>query len=136
MTPWTFFDFLDSRGNNLIRCWLDRLPAKVSAKVDVRIRFMSAMKTWPEQYVSALKGWPGLFELKVVSAGGQYRLLGFYGPGRGGFTLVLGAVEKGRLPRRILELAENNRQIVLVDRSRIREHEYQRTVVPEPCDRS
>src|SRR5437016_4039362 len=28
MNPWTFYDFLDSRGVNLIRAWLDSLPAK------------------------------------------------------------------------------------------------------------
>ena len=75
---WTFYDFLDGRGVNLIRHWLDGLPDKARAKINTRILFMRAMSVWPEQYVSALKGWPDLVELRVVSAGNQYRPLGFY----------------------------------------------------------
>jgi transcriptional regulator with XRE-family HTH domain len=40
MNPWTFYDFLDARGNNTIRAWLDSLPEKASAKIDARILFM------------------------------------------------------------------------------------------------
>lgn len=129
MNPWRFYDFLDSRWNNTIRLWLDSLPEKASAKIDARIFFMQAVRTWPEQYVSAIQGWPNLLELRVVSAGNQYRPLGFYGPERAEFTLVLGAIEKGKLPRRVLELADENRRIAISDRRRIREHDFrQRTV--------
>jgi hypothetical protein len=126
---WKFYDFLDTRGVNLIRQWLDTLPDKASAKIDARILFMSAIAIWPEQYVSALKGWPGLVELRVGSAGSQYRPLGFYGPGRE-FIIVLGAIEKGKLPRRVLQAAYDNRNIVLADRSRIREHEFNKAATP------
>src|SRR6266571_1531036 len=98
MSLWTFYDFRDARGVNLIRHWLDTLPAKASAKIDTRILFMMAIQAWPEQYVSALVGWPRLVELRVGSAGTQYRPLGFYGPQRREFTIVLGAIEKGKLP--------------------------------------
>jgi hypothetical protein len=121
---WTFYDFLDGRGVNLIRPWLDGLPAKARAKIDTRILFMQAIPVWPEQYVSALRGWPDLVELRVVSAGNQYRPIGFYGPRRHQFTLLLGATEKGKLPRRILEVADEHRKIVLADSGRIREHEF------------
>jgi len=124
MAVWTFYDFLDSRGVNLIRQWLDTLPDKARAKINTRILFMRAIPVWPEQYVSALKGWPELVELRVVSAGSQYRPLGFYGPQRHEFTLVLGAVEKGRLPSRILEAADENRKIVLAGRGRTCKHEF------------
>ena len=69
MNPWRFYDFLDGRGNNLIRAWLDSLPVKASAKIDARILFMRSIRIWPEQYVSALVGWPSLFELRIISAG-------------------------------------------------------------------
>jgi hypothetical protein len=118
---------------NTIRVWLDSLPEKASAKIDVRILFMQSIRVWPEAYVSSLKGWPKLIELRVVSAGNQYRPIGFYGPKRGEFTLVLGAVEKGKLPRRILEAADGNRELVLSDRQRIVEHVFrQRTTTGEP----
>src|SRR5712692_6876151 len=108
---WTFYDFLDGRGTNPIRLWLDSLPDKARAKINTRILFMKAIPIWPEQYISALKGWPDLVELRVGSAGSEYRPLGFYGPGKRQFTLVLGAIEKGRLPRRLLEVADEHRKI-------------------------
>lgn len=85
---------------------------------------MRAIAVWPEQYVSAIRDWSGLVELRVASFGSQYRPLGFYGPEKRQFTLVLGAVEKGKLPRRVLEVADANRKLILADASRIREHEF------------
>jgi hypothetical protein len=131
MNPWTFYDFLDSRGHNLIRMWLDSLPAKAAAKIDVRILYMQTIRLWPEKFARALRGWPDLLELRVVFAGSQYRPLGFYGPYPNAFTLVYGAIEKGKLPRRVLEVADENRKIVLTDRSRIRGHEFKRGFAPE-----
>ena len=94
-----------------------------------------AIRVWPEQYVSALVGWPGLVELRVGSAGSQYRPLGFYGPRRREFTIVLGAIEKGKLPSRVLEVADGNRKVVLADGSRICEHEFDKAAsASEPSD--
>ncbi|MBI4454895.1 MAG: type II toxin-antitoxin system RelE/ParE family toxin [Acidobacteria bacterium] len=128
MNPWKFYDFLDGRGeerrNNLIPVWLDSLPEKAAAKIDARILYMQAITIWAEQYVSALKGWPEIFEMRVISAGSQYRPIFFYGPLRGEVTLVYGAIEKGKLPRRALDNADNNRRIVLNDRRRICEHVF------------
>src|SRR5258708_16752171 len=126
MSPWTFYDFLDSRGVNLIRAWLDSLPPKAAAKIDVRILYMRTVRTWPEQFVSALKGWPDIFELRIVSTGAQYRPLCFYGPQQGDVTIVHGAIEKGRLPRRVLDHADGNRRIVQADPSRITPHVFRK----------
>jgi hypothetical protein len=123
MPLWTFYDFCDTRGVNLIREWLDALPVKASAKIDARILFMQAIAIWPEQYVSALVGWPEIYELRVVSAGNQYRPLGFYGPGRE-FTIVLGAIEKGKLPARVLKQADENRKIAISDKRRVVPHVF------------
>ena len=110
----------------MIRAWLDSLPEKAIAKIDARIVFMRATRIWPEQYVSALAGWPDLYELRVVSAGSQYRPLFFYGPSRGQVTIVYGAIEKGKLPKRVLEHADGNRQVATANRSRITEHVFRR----------
>ena len=131
INPWTFYDFLDGRfENNEIRQWLDSLPAKAASKIDVRILFMRTVRIWPEQYASALVGWPDLVELRVVFAGNQYRPIGFYGPQRGEFTLVLGAIEKGKLPRRILQLADENRKLAIADRRRICRHIFAKGPAP------
>jgi len=135
MNPWTFYDFLDRRGNNLIRAWIDSLPEKAAAKIDVRIIYMQATKTWPEVYVSSLKGWPDLRELRIVCAGEQFRPIFFYGPAQGEVTIVLGAKEKGHLPPGALERADENRKIVLADRKRIRKHVFRKkSVSPKPED--
>ena len=135
MNRWKFYDFLDSRGINVIRTWLDTLPPKAAAKIDVRILTMQAMEvetSWPQQYISSITGMPGILELRVASFGGQYRPLGFYGPGRREFTIVLGAIEKGKLRKATFELADNNRKIVLADRNRIRLHEFKRGPDSQP----
>ena len=122
---WTFYDFLEERGVNSIRVWLDSLPKKATAKINTRLLFMRGMAVWPEQYVSSLTSWPELVELRVVNGNVQYRPLGFYGPERREFTIVLGAVEKSKLPSRVLENADANRKIVIKSgRQRIREHEF------------
>src|ERR1022692_4432665 len=113
MAMWTFYNFLEERGVNPLRQWLDSLPDKARAKINTRILFLMAQPIWPEQYVSALTGWPELVELRVVHANVQYRPLGFYGPARREFTLVLGAVEKGSLPIRDLETADANRKLII-----------------------
>jgi hypothetical protein len=127
MNPWTLYDFLDSSGGNLIRPWIDSLPTKAAAKVDARLLLMRSIRIWPEQYVSALKGWPYILEVRIISNGVQYRPLFFYGPERGEVTFVLGAIEKGKLPRRILENADDNRKIVLADRTRIGPHIFRKS---------
>lgn len=126
MNSWTFYDFLDPRGLNLIRSWLDSLPPKVAAKIDARILYMQAVHVWPEQFVSALRGWPDIFELRIVSGGSQYRPLCYYGPNQRNVTILLGAIEKGKLPRRVLENADNNRKIVESNPYRIQRHVFRR----------
>ncbi len=126
MNPWTFYDFLDPRGVNLVRAWLDSLPVKVAAKIDARILYMCTVRMWPEQYVSALKGWPDIFELRVVSAGSQYRPLCYYGPNRGNVTILHGTIEKGKIPRRELEHADGNRRIVEAYPSRVEQHAFRK----------
>jgi hypothetical protein len=129
MGLWTFYDFRDARGVNVIRHWLDRIPAKSAAKINTRILFMRAIAVWPEQYVSSLKGWPHLVELRVGSFGNQYRPIGFYGPERHQFTIVLVTIEKGKIPKRVLETADENRRIVLADRTRCCEHAFDTTPI-------
>jgi hypothetical protein len=122
---WRFYDFVEVRGVNPVRQWLDSLPAKASAKINTRLLFMMAIPIWPEQYVSSLVGWPELVELRLVHSGVQYRPLGFYGPDRREFTLVFGTVEKGVIPAQVLEAADANRKLIIATgRSRICEHRF------------
>lgn len=122
---WTFYDLLEERGVNTIREWLDGLPAKAAAKINTRLLYMMAIPVWPEQYVSSFVGWPQLVELRIVHAGVQYRPIGFFGPERREFTLVLGTIEKGIIPSRVLETADAKQKLVIATgRNRICKHRF------------
>jgi hypothetical protein len=125
MDTWTFFDFVSERGENEIHRWLNEgMPKAAKAKINARIAALQGFPVFPEQYISAYGGWPGILELRIVSAGVQYRPLGFYGPVRGQFSLLVGGVEKGRLPKRLLEVANERRKIVISEPSRVRRHDF------------
>ncbi|MGA7616256.1 MAG: type II toxin-antitoxin system RelE/ParE family toxin [Thermoanaerobaculia bacterium] len=125
MKSWIFRDFISERGVNEIREWIDSLPMKAQIKIDRRISYLQATRTFDPQYISARDGCDDIYELRVVCAGVQYRPLGCYGPERGEFTLLVGAVEKGsRLePKDAPEIATHRRKIVMADKRRTREHE-------------
>lgn len=126
MNPWTFFDFLTERGENDIHRWLNsaEVTKAAKAKINARIIALQGFPIFPEQYISAYSGWPKLLELRIVSNGVQYRPLGFYGPNRGQFSLVIGGIEKGKIPIRLLEAADERRKIVIANPSRIAPHDF------------
>ncbi len=125
MNPWTFFDFYSERGENEIHRWLNGgMPKAAKAKINARIAALQGFPVFPEQYISAYSGWPGLLELRIVSGGVQYRPFGFYGPSRGQFSLLIGGVEKGKVPKQILEVADERRRVVLDDPSRVGRHDF------------
>lgn len=124
MSEWNFRDYLDQDGGNPIRKWIDKQPKKARAKIDAWILILEGISVWPPQYVSALKGCRDVFELRIVQNGVQYRPLGCFGPDKREFTLLLGAVEKGQLPKSFCEVTQNRRQIILLDRRRTCEHQF------------
>ncbi len=122
---WTFYDFCSARGENEFHRWLSSgIPKVAKAKINARIATLRGMTVFPEQYFSAYKGWDDLYELRVVFGGVQYRPRGCYGPGRMAFTFLIGGVEKGRVPRRILEAADERRQVVLNNPGRVCPHDF------------
>ena len=123
MSVWTFLDFLEADGGNAIRAWLQRLPQEAQATVDARLLQMAGMAPpWPEKWISSIKGYPGLIELRISCNRVQYRPLGFYGPGRLEFTLLIGTVEKGKIRKGVLDTAAARMKLVKGDRGRICEH--------------
>lgn len=123
---WTILDYLAADGTNEIRSWLDRLPTAAQVRIDARIGYLQITRVWPPQYISARRDCQGIYELKIVSSGVQYRPLGFYGPERREFTLLMGAIEKGGRvePRDFCDIALERRKIVNDDRSRIVPHRF------------
>jgi hypothetical protein len=123
---WSFLDYLNERWDNEIHKWLNSnaVPKNAKAKINARLFNLQGFRVWPEQYVSAYKGWDEIIELKAVYGNVEYRLLGFYGPRRWEFTLLNGGIEKGKLPRALLEVADERRGIVLANRLRTKPHDF------------
>jgi hypothetical protein len=126
MSSWAFFDFVTERGENDIHRWLNSrdVTKAAKAKINARILALQGFPVFPEQYISAYSGWPGLLELRVVSNGVQYRPFGFYGPASGQFSILKGGIEKGHIPTRLLEVANERRKIVIADPSRVVLHDF------------
>ncbi len=93
--PWTFLNFLDARGQNVIKAWLAELPAKARAKINARLLHLQAEEHWSPPYVKPITGYMDIYEIRVIRQNIQYRPLGFHGPQKGEFTLVIGAIEQG-----------------------------------------
>lgn len=123
---WTFLDFYSRRGENEILRWLNSkdVPKEAKAKINGRIIALQGFPIFPAQFFSAYKGWPGLYEIRVPYAGVQYRPFGYYGPNRRQFSLLIGGIEKGRVPKTLLEVADDRRKIVEGDNSRVRPHDF------------
>lgn len=92
---YTFYDYVDEDGINVIKTWLEARGGK--ARFDTIIQYLEASRpgTWRRPVVGRLTGeCAGLSEIRAQVRRTQLRLLGFYGPGEREFTLVFGAVEK------------------------------------------
>jgi hypothetical protein len=126
MAEWEFFNFVAANGTNRFHEWLNSSQVSVGAKAKINARILSlrGFPVFPEQYFSAYKGWDDLYELRIVFAGTQYRPFGCYGPGRWMFTLLVGGIEKGKVPKSVLEVADERRQIVLAYPNRVCPHDY------------
>jgi len=126
MGYWIFKNFLSERGENEIRRWVNTLSKNVRIKIDRRIRYLENVQYFQRepQYVKQMVGYEGIYEIRIVFAGDQYRPLGCYGPDQGQFTLLIGAVERGnRLePRDACALAMQRKAIIHNDRSRVCDH--------------
>ena len=129
-THWAFFDFVTVRSSgescNEIHEWLNskEVPKNAKAKVNARLIALQGFPIFPEQYFSAYKGWDDLYELRIGFAGVQYRPFGFYGPQKRQFTILIGSIEKGKIPKSTLKVADERRKIVLADPSRICLHNF------------
>ncbi len=93
---WTFKVFISSSGVDVFAKWLNTLPDKDQAKIDARIRHLEITKTLERPLTGKLKSYPNLYEIIVSSGKIQYRPIGCYGPKDREFTILIGAIKKGR----------------------------------------
>ena len=126
----TFYDYLDQQGHNVIRDWLDEARPRVKARFTMLIGLLEATPPgqWTRPVVDSLRGdCEGLFEVRANVQRVQYRLLGFHGPGRREVTLVVGASKSNNrwVPLSIPETARRRKADVTTDPVRFRAiHEF------------
>ena len=78
-TEFTFHDFVDEGGKNVVHDWLGGLPLGVKVKINNRLLHLEALNRgqWQRPFVDTLDGHcAGLFEIRSSRQGVQYRLLG------------------------------------------------------------
>ena len=131
MACWTFLDFVDDRGENQIRAWIEGQPPsfgkRLRATLNARLDLLSAMKPLRGlPYTKILDGeCDGLFEIRFKANNVQCRPLCFYGPNRTEITILMGAKEmNGRfVPPNACTTAQSRKALVESERRYVREHE-------------
>jgi len=129
------YDYVDGSGQNpippnRIATWLDSIGVKPKAKINNILYNLS--ETPPEEWhksraAAKLKGQNDLWEIKAFRDKVQWRIIGFFGPGKGAFTLLVGAFEKGNKlqPASTLATADSRKVNVQSDpRKYRRRHDY------------
>jgi hypothetical protein len=85
------YDYVDYDGVNVVKTWLGQLDIKVKAKFNARLSTLEQLDRieWGKCNTEVLKGdKDGLIAVRVEFNKIQYRILGYFGPGRGEFTLL------------------------------------------------
>jgi hypothetical protein len=124
----TFFDFVNSRGENVIDTWLrNEIPTEARLAIEAQLIVLQDVKTLTRPAAGDMKGQKcaGLIEVRVRENRQQYRLLGYYGPGRGQVTLLIGAREKNNKlePREACSIAQKRIRAIEDGTGGICEHE-------------
>jgi hypothetical protein len=115
---WTFKCFKSSSGTNKIRKWLNALPEDDQAKIDATIKQLEIEKKLEDPPVKKLTGYKYLFEIKIKSGGVQYRPIGYYGPNRKEFTILIGVIKKERKLKPTNAYATACDRIKLIDKDK------------------
>jgi len=118
MNIWTFKIYVNQ--NNDVSSWLDGLPHKAKARLDLILRHMEITKDWTQTpYFTPLTGYNGISEIKFIVQNIQYRPLGCYGLASNEYTILIGAREKGNRfePINAPEIALSRKKEVFEGRS-------------------
>ena len=127
------YDYVDTDGINVIKCWLDGLDTRIRAKLTVKLNTLEQMNRaeWNLAGTEVLKGnKDGLVAVRVEYQGIAYRLIGYDGPSRGEFTLLAYCTERGGkyTPLDVGRTAFDRRRVVEQDpaRKRRKRHDFGR----------
>ncbi len=98
MPLWSFWDYINDRGENVIKTWLDRVGAharkKVRATLNARLDYGAAWDLTYPQFRTLHGECAGLLEIRFQYRNVQYRPLACRGPLTDQVTLLMGATER------------------------------------------
>jgi hypothetical protein len=121
---WTFRCYISPSGRDVIGDWYGCQTAAVQAGIDVVLEYLRQCPRdeWRRPDFDLLSGKMreiGEIRLKVDK---QYRILGFFGPSRSEFTLLIGASKRGNkyCPKEACETALRRMAQIIDDGNRSR----------------
>lgn len=126
MSLWTFYDFVESNSENVVRVWFDGLPSSerelVRADFDTRLDMLGGMAIvdWRPPYSVALTGnqWAGVNEIRWKVNRIQYRALYCFGPQRKEVTPLACYLKRDGLPPGAASLAQGRKALIDDNRHR------------------
>ncbi|MBH0180505.1 MAG: hypothetical protein HP490_02185 [Nitrospira sp.] len=112
-------------GADVIDEWYQHQDAEVQAEIDATLEFFQNRPNseWRRPKFDTLTGeiCQGLREVRIKAASGEYRILGYFGPARQQFTLLIGFKKnKDSDTERNCKLAQPRRSEVDNDETRAR----------------
>jgi hypothetical protein len=125
MPLWVFYCFLSEHSRDVMDVWYNDQAVGVQARFRTILQHLrdTPRSQWNPHLVCpiTMELYRGLYEIRFQVRNVLYRPLGFFGPGRGHFTLLMPAREQGNqfIPRNALETARERMRIVMSDRGRI-----------------
>src|SRR5690349_7024534 len=97
MPLWVFKCFLSENGRDVIDAWYQELAPAAQAKFDTILEHLrdAPHTQWSTHFVYPLTDSDGIYEIRFKIRNVLYRPLGFFGPSRHEFTLLVPAREQG-----------------------------------------
>jgi hypothetical protein len=95
---WTFRCYISPSGRDVIGDWRSCQTEPVKAAIDVVLEYLRQRPRdeWRRPDFDLLSGkMRQIGEIRLKEDKRQYRIFGFFGPGRSEFTLLIGASKKG-----------------------------------------
>jgi hypothetical protein len=91
-------DYISPQGRNVIADWYAGLQTQEQSDFKALMRILAKTHQWHGGAYKPLgKQYLGLGELRFYSEKKAYRVIGYFGPSRGQFTMLIGCFHKQRV---------------------------------------
>lgn len=93
---WIFKTYVSPTGRNDVQDDVDGLDEVVLEHFLTRLRYLAETEKidWHEPQAKKLKGVENVYEIRFKAGNIQYRPLGYFGPGKNDFTILVWAYKK------------------------------------------